>query len=147
MLIIRDDQIQAFERSLFVAMKQRVEQAVAATFPEYRDVPKEQRTDERGVEERPLLKSMVERGIESALRFDIQDGSDIAAFVALGLALRLWPPGEEGNWIQGCLSRAQTSGPIKLRMIESRLQPLARGNGSLGLIAQRVAKAREGMAK
>jgi hypothetical protein len=144
-VIIRDHQIQAFERSLFAAMQQRVEQAIAATFPEYREAPKERRTDERGVEERPSLKSTVERGIESAVRFEIQDGSDIAAFIALGLALRLSPPGEAGSWIQACLNRPDTSGPTKLRMIESRLQPLARGNGSLGLIAQRVAQARDRM--
>jgi hypothetical protein len=146
-MIIRDDQIQACERSLFVTMQQRVERAVAATFPEYRETPKELRTDERGVGERPSLKSMVARGIESAVRFDVQDGPDIAVFIALGLALRLWPPGEPGSWIQACLNRPETSGPTKLRMIESRLRPLARGNGSLGLIAQRVAQARDEMAK
>ena len=146
-MIIRDDQIQAFERSLFVAMQKRVECAIAGTFPEFREAAQDRRTDERGVEDRPSLKSIVERGVESAIRFEIGDGPDIAAFVALGLALRLSPPGEAGSWIQACLNRPDTSGPTKLRMIESRLQPLARGNGRLGLIAQRVAQARDGMAE
>lgn len=146
-MIIRDDQMQAFERSLFVAMQLRVERAIAETFPEYREPTQERRTDERGAEQRPSLRSMVRRGIESAIRIEIQEGPDIAAFIALGLALQLWPPGAAGSWIHACLNRPEISGPSKLRMIEARLEPLALGNGALGAIVQRVAQARDRMAE
>ena len=127
-------------------MQQRVERAIAATFPEYREAAPERRTDERGLEERPSLKTVVERGLESAVRFDIQDGPDIAAFIALGLALRVAPPGEGTSWISEYLNRMGAAGATRLSMIESQLQALAVDDKALSVIAQRVARAREAMA-
>jgi hypothetical protein len=147
MFRVRDEQLEVLERRLFEVMHRRIEQAVAATFPEFRNPTRSRGANEPAVEERASLEAVVARGIESAVKFDIGDGADIAAFIALGLALRLAPPGECGAWIHSCLNRPGTSGPTKLRMIESRLRPLAAGNGGLGLIAQRVAKARDRMAE
>lgn len=146
MLKVRDDQLEVFERRLFEGMHHRIENAVAETFPEFRNPAHSRRANELALDEQPSLETVVTRGIESAVRFDIGDGADIAAFIALGLALRLAPPGESGAWIHTCLNRPGTSGPTKLRMIEARLRPYAVGNGPLSLIAQRVAKARDRMA-
>src|SRR6266513_1002196 len=122
MLVVDDGQMEVFEERLFEAMQQRVERAIAATFPELCDKPASGGATAEPV--RPIS-AIVERGIESAVKFDIGDGPDIAAFIALGLALRLAPPGESGSWIHACLNRLGTSGPTKLRMIESQLWALA----------------------
>jgi hypothetical protein len=145
-MIVRDEQIQTFERNLFVAIQQRVAQAIAATFPELSG--KATLGGPELVREAALnLSAIVARGIESAVRFGIGDGPDIAAFIALGLALRVAPPGESGDWIHAYLNRQGTSGPTKLRMIESQLRARASDDKALGVIAQRVAKARERMAE
>jgi hypothetical protein len=146
MLTIREEQIEAFERRMFDATQERVERAIAATFPELSG-----KTTPGGpelVREAALkLSAIVVRGIESAVRFDIGDGPDIAAFIALGLALRVAPPGEVGDWISDYLKRGDTAGPTKLRMIEARLRALAADEKSLRAIAERVAQARERMAE
>jgi len=148
MLIVRDDQIEAFEEKLFAAMQQRVERAIAQTFPEFREATPERQTKEPPLEGhgQPPLKSIVERGIESAVRFDIQDGPDIAAFIALGLALRLAPVGEAGTWISDYLNRAGSEGQTKLSMVESQVQALAADDQAFSVIAQRVAQARDAAA-
>jgi hypothetical protein len=142
MMIVRDKQIEVFERRMFDAAQERIELAIAETFPELSG--KTTRGGAELVREAALkLSAIVARGIESAVRFDISDGPDIAAFIALGLALRLAPPGESGRWIQDYLNRLETSGPTRLRMIESQLKALAADDKALGVIEKRVAQARE----
>jgi len=141
MLIVEDVQMEVFERRLFEAVQQRVQSAIAATFPELSGEAAE--GAELGRETAAKLGTIVERGIESAVKSDIGDGPDIAAFIALGLALRLARPGESGSWIHDCMNRPGTSGPTKLRMIESQLRVLAADDKALGVIAQRVAQARQ----
>jgi len=139
MLIVRDEQIEVFERRLFETVQQRVHGAIEATFPEL----SRGAAAERGADTADKLGTIVARGIESAVRFDIGEGPDIAAFIALGLALRVAPPGESGRWIHEYLNRLDTSGPTKLRMIESRLRALAAQDQTLRPIAERVAQARK----
>lgn len=129
MLIVRDQQIEVFEHHLFGEMQRRIERGVAAAFPGLPDVP-----------------GIVQRGIENAVSYDIVEGPDFAAFIALGLALRLTPPGPSGGWIYSYIRRADTPGQLKLRMIESRLRSLAEDNAVFAAIAQRMAQAREGAA-
>ena len=127
MLTVRDEQVEAFEVHLFEAMQRHVEQGIAAAFPEL-----------------PNVSQVVQRGIENAAEYDISDASDFAAFIALGLALRVAPPGAAWEWIYAYFSRPQTPGAMRLRMIESRLRSLAEEQPAFALIAQRIAKAREG---
>lgn len=143
MLTVRDEQIEAFERRFFDAMKQRVEHAIASTFPQLAGT--REQAPGTGVEESARLKGIVERGIESAVNLGIDDAPDVAAFIALGLALRLAPPGEGGDWILDWLKRTET-GATKLLMIESQLGSLAEDESALTLVAARVAQARNAAA-
>jgi hypothetical protein len=129
MLKVADEQVEVFELHLFEAMQRRVERGVAAAFPELADIPR-----------------VVQRGIENAVSYDIAEGPDFAAFIALGLALRLTPPGPRGSWIYSYVNRPNTPGQLKLRMIESRLRSLADDNEAFAVIAQRMAQAREAAA-
>jgi hypothetical protein len=142
-LTLHDKQFEAFERHLFQAMHQRVERAIAATFPALSNPPRSSGDNKDGAEGGQQLKAVVARGIEIAVGFDIGDGPDIAAFIALGLALRIAPPGESRSWILDCLNREGTPGPTKLRMIEWQLRSRAAEDKALGVVAQRVAEARE----
>jgi hypothetical protein len=144
MLTVRDEQIDVFERRLFEVMQQRVEQAVGAAFPE---ISSQQFAAAPGPASDPgiRVRSIVERGIENAVGVDIDEGPDFAAFIALGLALRLTPPGPAGNWIQAWLMRSDAPGQTKLRMIESRLRRLAKEDPAMAAVAKRVAMAREMM--
>ena len=146
MLILRDVQVDALEEHLFGAMQQRVERAIAATFPELSAAVRAAGGDPAG-DGPGSVRAVVARGIENAVEFEIGDGPDFAAFIALGLALRLGPPGPSADWIYGYLRRPDVSGPIKLRMIESRLRRLAEDEPALAAIARRVAQAREGAAE
>ena len=142
MIVLRDAQIDVLEERLFGAMQQRVERAIEATFPELSAALRAAGADPAG-DGPGSVKAVVARGIENAVDFEIGDGPDFAAFIALGLALRLTPPGLSADWIYGYLRRADASGPIKLRMIESRLRRLAQDDPAFGAIALRVAQARE----
>lgn len=144
MLTVRDEQIDVFERRLFEAMQQRVEQAVGAAFPE---ISGQKLALAPGAASDPAVRvrSIVERGIENAVGVDIDDAPDFAAFIALGLALRLAPPGPSGSWIQAWLTRPDAPGQTKLRMIESRLRRLAKADPAMAAVAKRVAMAREMM--
>lgn len=146
MLVVPDTQIDALEQHLFGAMQARVERAIAATFPEFRAAARASGADP-AKDEDAQIRAIVARGIENAAEFDIGDGADFAAFIALGLALRLVSPGASAEWIHGYLRRPDASGPTKLRMIESRLQRLAQDEPAFDAIARRVAQAREGAAE
>jgi hypothetical protein len=141
MLTVGDDQLEVFEQHLFEIMQQRVERAIAEVFPELGNATGT-RGPERAAESGPQVKAIVRRGIESAVSFDIGDGPDIAAFIALGLAMRLAPPGASGDWIYAYLNRPDTSGPTKLRMIESQLASAPEENAALSVIARRVEQVR-----
>jgi len=142
MLVVDDGQMEVFEERLFEAMQQRVERAIAATFPELCNKPAAGGMDP-ATGEPGKIKAIVERGIESAVRFEIGDGPDFAAFIALGLALRLAPPQPSADWIHACMNRPETTGQTKLRMIESRLRSLAQDDPTFEVIAGRVGQARE----
>ena len=144
MLTVREEQFDVFEQRLFEAMQRRVEQAVEAAFPE---ISSKKLVAALGPDSDAAgrVRSIVERGIENAVGVDIDDAPDFAAFIALGLALRLAPPGPSGSWIQAWLMRPDTPGQTKLRMIESRLRRLAKQDPAMAAVAARVAKAREMM--
>jgi hypothetical protein len=146
MLTVREEQIEVFERRLFEAVQRRVEHAIAATFPEIAGDRSAGGPEARGEERASRVRSVVERGIENAVGVDIGDAPDFAAFIALGVALRLTPPGASGNWIQAWLMRQDAPGQTKLRMIESRLKKLATQDAVLAAIAKRVEMARARMA-
>ena len=118
--------------------------SIAATFPELCAGATGGDPRDNG-EAAARLGAIVERGIENAVRLDIGDGPDIAAFIALGLALRLAPPGEAA-WIHDYMNRLGTSGPTKLRMIESQLRARGTLDNALSVIARRVAQARDRVA-
>jgi len=140
-LTLHEKQFEAFERHLFQAMQQRVERAIATTFPALFDPPRP--PGDNKAEGSQQLETVVARGIEIAVGFDIGNGPDIAAFIALGLALRAAPPGESTTWILECLKREGTPGATRLRMIEWRLRLRAAEDKALAVVAQRVAEARE----
>lgn len=146
MLVVHDKQMEIFERRLFEATQRRIERAIAAIFPEIADERPSDGVDGGAAERASRIKSVVERGIENAVGVDIVDGPDFAAFIALGLALHLAPPGPSANWIHAWLRRPDTPGQTKLRMIESRLGKLAKQEPALAAIAKRVSLAREKMA-
>lgn len=142
MFTVREEQIEVFERVLFEATQGRIERAIAAVFPEldgHRGPPQIE-----GDEQAPsALRTIVERGIESAVGVGLADAGDFAAFIALGLALRLSQPGPGTRWIHAWLLRTDMPGQTKLGMIESRLRRLAKRDPALGSIAMRIEKARE----
>jgi hypothetical protein len=134
--------MEAIERQLFEAVQASVELAVGKAFPELwheRSHGTGDGPDPRGAR----IQAIVERGIENAVQVDISDAADLAAFIALGVALSLTPPGASVDWIRVWISRPETPGQAKIRMIESRLRQLANKNPAFGQIAKRVAMARE----
>jgi hypothetical protein len=145
MLTVREEQIDVFERRLFEAVQRRVEYAIAATFPEIAGDRPAAGPDARGEDRTSRVRSVVERGIENAVGVDIGDAPDFAAFIALGVAMRLTPPGPSGNWIHAWLMRPDAPGQTKLRMIESRLKKLAKQDPAIAAVAKRVEMARERM--
>src|SRR3954469_13691305 len=125
MLTVRDEQIEVFERRLFEAIQRRVEHVIAATFPEIAKDPAGEAVDTNRADPPSPVRTVVERGIENAVGVDIGEAPDFAAFIALGLALRLTPPGPSAGWIHSWLMRTDAPGQTKLRMIESRLHRLS----------------------
>jgi hypothetical protein len=142
MLIIGEKQLEVFERILFEAMQRRVERAIGATFPEIND-QRRAGGNEGDEEAASVLTTVVERGIENAVGVGLGDGGDFAAFIALGLALRLAPPGAGASWIHAWLVRTDMPGQTKLGIIESRLHRMAKKDPALASIAVRVERARE----
>ena len=132
MLFLRQSQIDALEQQLFHALQMRVERAIAGTFPELGGDAAEPGEPIRGI---------VERGIESSVAYDIQETADIAAFIALGLALGISRP-KASDWIKGWLERPDTPGATRLQIIEKQLAAAAAGDAALAAVGERVAKAR-----
>lgn len=143
MLTLRPDQFEAFEEHMFRALQTRVEQAIAVAFPELGT--ETGAPGETAAEHPPSgrISGIAERGIESAVAHEVQEPADIAAFIALGLALRLSPPKGPTDWIKNWLERPDTSGATKLAIIETQLAEEARNDPAWMAIAERVAKARQ----
>lgn len=139
MLTVRDEQIEVFEQHLFDQMQEGVERAIAETFPELCSPTAPRLSD---VDQRYAVRAIVERGIESAVEYDIGRGTDFAAFIALGLALRLARPQSTTDWINAYVNRLDTPGEMRLRMIEFRLRALSNDDPAFELISQRIAEAR-----
>jgi hypothetical protein len=143
MLILRREQMEVLEQRLFDNMQARVERAIAAVFPQLAPaahLPGESRGAIRpGVE----VRGVVERGIEAAADFGIHEGPDLAAFIALGVALRSGGAVQPlPEWLTGWLNRPETPGPTKMASIEAHLAELGAGDPRLKEVAERVAAAR-----
>lgn len=127
------DQLDALERHMTRKLQERLQQVIAATFPEL-SMPSDKPWGSR-------VRTIVERGIESAERYGIQQPSDIAAFIALGLATRKLPPGTSTDWIREWLERPDILGPTKLAIIEAQLTDTS-GDAVLAALTARVKQAR-----
>jgi hypothetical protein len=137
MLLLRPEQLEVMERHLLQALRKRLERAIAATFPELNV----QSAAQHGAGER--TREIVNRGIDMAAELGIEEAPDMAAYIALGLALRMVPPETPTEWIRSWLDRPDTSGATKLAVIEAQLADSAAADPALALIAERVARARQ----
>lgn len=130
MLVLGPDQLDALDRHMMKKLQERLQQVIAATFPEL-----------SGASDEPQrLRRIVERGVQNAGRYGIYDAPDLAAFIALGLAWRDLPPGTSADWITRWLERADTPGATKLAVIEAQLA--GSGNPALAPLTERVKRAR-----
>ena len=137
MLVLEPRQLDAIERHMAEVVRARLERVIAATFPELNQAS-------AAPQARPVhLSTIVQRGIDSATRYGIEEPSDLAAFIALGLATRMLPRDAPIGWIRSWLERPDTDGSTKLAIIEAQLADAA-PNPALSAIAQRVADARRG---
>jgi len=129
-LVLGPDQLDALERHMMDALHARLQQVIAATFPELKaEAPAER------------LRSIIHRGVESATRYGIEEPPDLAAFIALGLASRALPPGTSIDWIRDWLERPDTAGATKLAIIEAQLAS-GTGNPAYFSLTARVKQAR-----
>lgn len=116
-------------------LQARLQRVIGATFPEL-NAPSA--TGESASER---LRTIVQRGIETAAKYGIEEPSDLAAFIALGLAWRTLPPETSTDWIKSWLERADTPGSTKLAVIEAQLAG-TQGQPALSVLTQRVLQAR-----
>lgn len=146
MLTLRTDQFTLFDKRMFAALQAKVELAIAATFPELRAAaiaaPVEARGDAAESAQDMELHTIVEQGIERAVGYDIQEASDIAAFIALFLSLRLQPPRSPTDWIKSWLERPDTAAETRLGMIGFQLDESGDSDPPLKAAAARMAEAR-----
>ncbi|MGZ5091460.1 MAG: hypothetical protein ACXWIP_09705 [Burkholderiales bacterium] len=138
MLVLRPAQLDVIEQHMIQYLQRRVERAIAASFPELNDVD---RSAPQGVPSE-RVKGIVDRGIDSAVGLGIEEAPDLAAFIALGLALRTVPPETPTEWIKSWLARPDTAGATKLAIIEALLAQSDADNPALLAVAERVAQAR-----
>jgi hypothetical protein len=141
MLVIRADQLEMFERIQFDKMQQRIECAIAHTFPDTCTAPFAAGTPSARYQPNLYSKALVEKGIEAGLGLGLEQESDLAAFIALGLALQagsVAPPG----WITEWLMRPDTPGTVRLAVIESRLAQMGADDPLLHAVATQVGAAR-----
>ena len=135
MLVLQPRQLDAIERHMAEVVRARLERVIATTFPELNQAiaaPQAQPVQ---------LSTIVRRGIDSATRYGIEETSDLAAFIALGLASRMLPRDTPIGWITNWLERPDTEGSTKLAIIEAQLADSA-PNPALSAMAKRVADAR-----
>lgn len=135
MLVLEPQQLETIERHMFLALQKRLQLAIAATFPELNGAGAG-----RG-EPNARVSAVVERGMETAERYGIEERADLAAFIALGLAWRTLPRETPTDWIRDWLERPDTPGDTKLAVIEAQLAAVS-GNPALAFVNQRVAQAR-----
>src|SRR5688572_32165903 len=120
MLTLRPEQLEAFEEHLFDQMQVRLERAIAGTFPEFAIASASAGDGARVDVPSAEAKGLVERGISSAAEFDIFASADIAAFIAVGVALRAGGSSAPvPEWISDWLNRPDTPGATKMALIEA----------------------------
>ncbi|HEY7240138.1 MAG TPA: hypothetical protein VH600_13280 [Burkholderiales bacterium] len=135
MLVLEPEQLDTLEQHMLQTLRGRLKRVIAATFPELNGAgPSSAEADAR-------LSTAIDRGMETAARYGIEEHADIAAFIALGLAWRTLPPETPTDWIKDWLERPDTPGDTKLAVIEAQLAGVT-GNPALALVKQRVAQAR-----
>ncbi|HEY1287657.1 MAG TPA: hypothetical protein VGF58_04975 [Burkholderiales bacterium] len=139
MLVLEPRQLEAIERHMAEVLRSRLERVIATTFPELGPAAGAQQ-----VQAAPLG-AIVQRGIESAAKYGIDEPRDLAAFIALGLAWRMLPRDTPIDWIRSWLERPDTEGSTKLAIIEAQLADAA-PNPALSAMARRVADARRSLA-
>src|SRR5262245_41769972 len=132
MLVLEPDQLEAIERHMAELMRARLERVIATTFPEFNPA--------RGAQPAQLT-TIVQRGIENATKYGIDETPDVAAFIALGLATRTLRRDTPPGWIRSWLERPDTEGATKLAIIEAQLADAAQ-NPALSAMAKRIADAR-----
>lgn len=133
MLVLEPRQLDAIERHMAEVVRARLERVIAATFPELNRAS--------GEPQAPPLGTIVQRGIDSAAKYGIEEPPDLAAFIALGLAWRMLPRDTPTDWIRSWLERPDTEGPTKLAIIEAQLAEAAQ-SPALSAVAKRIADAR-----
>ena len=135
MIVIQPEQIDVLERHMWKGVQQRLERAIAATFPDLSGAASAALAPGERVE------PVVRRGVEAALRYGIEETPDLAAFIALGLAWRGVPPGTSAEWITRWLERPDLPGETKLAIIEAQLAA-TKSHPAFALLTQRVKQAR-----
>jgi len=139
MLVLEPRQLEAIERHMAEVLRSRLERVIATTFPELSPAAGAQQA------QAAPLSAIVQRGIESAEKYGIEEPRDLAAFIALGLAWRMVPRDTPIDWIRSWLERPDTEGSTKLAIIEAQLADAA-PNPALSAMAKRVAEARRSTA-
>ena len=146
MLAIQWPQYYAFERQAFEAKLQCVENAVRRSLePD----PADAGAGAVAVAAMPAdaLREIVERSVERCIEFDIDRAPDLAAYVALGLALRAEAVDPIPGWIAAWLNRGDADGPVKMAYIEATLADLGKTDKRLQRVTTRIAKARAAAAR
>ncbi len=141
MLKLRTDQFELFERRMFAVFQSRLERAIAQAFPEL-----SAESDAAGADRAAPVEGVseiVERGIERAVDFDLQEAADMAAFIALFLSLRLTPARSPTDWIRAWLERPDSTGAARLALVEFELDQRAAADPALRHALERIARARE----
>jgi hypothetical protein len=137
MLILQQGQLKRIEVHMLESLKRRLERVIATTFPELNTkAPDDPRT--------VPVSSIVQRGVENAQKYGIEEDGDLAAFIALGLAWRTLPRDTPTEWIRDWLERPDIPGDTKLAIIEAQLAG-ASGQPALSALAARVLQARQEM--
>lgn len=135
MLVLEPRQLDAIERHMAEVVRERLERVIATTFPELKSSAGGQPA------QAAQLGTIVQRGIDSATKYGIEETPDLAAFIVLGLAWRMLPRDTPVDWIRSWLERPDTEGPTKLAIIEAQLADAA-PNPALSALARRIADAR-----
>jgi hypothetical protein len=132
MLVLEPNQLEAIERHMAEVVRARLERVIATTFPELNPA---------GGTQPAQLSTIVQRGIDSATKYGIEETPDLAAFIALGLAWRTLPRDTPVEWIRSWLERPDTEGATKLAIIEAQLADEP-PTPALSAMAKRIADAR-----
>jgi hypothetical protein len=135
MLVLSPEQLATIERHMYKSLQTRLQRVIAATFPELNDAG--------GVQEKAAERvgAIVQRGVETALNYGIEEPADLAAFIALGLAWRTLPSETSVDWITRWLERTDTSGATKLAIIEAQLASSTQSK-ALSVVVKRITDAR-----